>query len=312
MFTTSCGWLKYRPFSKYELPTAYYVTEDDHKPVEVEFANQKGEVRFTRRLWRLKWPGELGDERAGEALVPAGVVERWPKYKPTPGEGQSHYSVRHILDNGWLPDEVPETIAYHVAVNHKALGFDAVPFAVCGLPAARVQQVIDARFAIDSEAHAALSYLKWAAESHRRMPLFQPFDTSIREGLMTLAQEAVWLYFWLLSDYLYDAESRYWERDGKWLWPRLATYLHWVGRTGMGLYGFFGRLERLDRSEKRAVQEFADAPDLAARLEEWNLWTMRNHMRDDDRELVTEVEAEVSSHPPDPDQTVVPPRSYSG
>jgi hypothetical protein len=275
MFDTQCGWLRYRPFHRYELPTPYYALSsgDPDNPDTGPFVDRRtGKTLFTRKLWALTWPGET--ERAHQAMIPASIVQRWPNWKPDPRADQSHYSIGRILERGWLPPDnmIPETIAYHLAINYKNLALDAVPYPVCGLPAARVQQVIDARFAIDGTAHAALQYLKWMAEGHRDHPLLRCFDTNIRDTLGGLNHEAVRLYFYLLYDYLYDAESKWWSRDGRSTQQAVAIYLHWVGRTGGGLY------ESLSGLRGRTLE---DAPDVKAQLERWDMWSMRDKMHED-------------------------------
>lgn len=284
MFDVSAGWLKYHPTSKYRLPTHYYAeTPRDETRDRAEFVDKRsGTVVRTSALWYLHWPGQTSPEKARDALVPMSIIRRWPTFKPVEGQDQSHLSVGEILEQGIMPPEPPETLAYHIAVNYQGLGFDSVPFPVCGLPAARVQQVIDARFAMDKDASAAATYLKWVAEGHRTHPLLQGFDTNIREELMGLNHEAVRLYFYLVSDYLYDAESKWWAHDTKRLWLPMAIYLHWVGRTGMGLYSSFAGFRGGPWHVKRAQEEVEKAEDLKSRLVEWDMWTMRNHMRDED------------------------------
>jgi len=286
MFTTSCGWLKYHPFSKYRLPTPYHCEDTGHardgETLEVPFVdNRTGKERFKKKLWFLRWPGQVSEERARKAQVPAAVVERWPDFKGKDGEGNSHHTVASILENDWLPKEnIPELLAYHIAVNYKELGFSKVPYPICGLPAARVQELLDARFTLDRSAPAALTYLKFVAEGHRGHPLLEGFDTNIRETLYGINHEAVRLYFYLLSDYLYDFEAKWWARDGKHLWRPMAIYLHWVGRTGAGLYDSFSGFRGSDWMTRMAQEGLEEAPDLQEQLEKWDLWEHRLYNHD--------------------------------
>jgi hypothetical protein len=160
---------------------------------------------------------------------------------------------------------LPESVAYHLAINEHAYGKAAHP--VCGLPARRVRQVLGAEFAVPDRHMATLSYLKWHAEGHRTHPLFQSFDTNVREELAKLGIESARLYLYLLQDCIYDHEAKWWSRweDRHW-WGRMATYLHWVGRTGTGLYerrAFPWRDAPLrDRMEK-------ELPDVVDALDTW-------------------------------------------
>ena len=298
MFTLQAGWLHYRPFSKYQLPTPYYDEPEgdrDGNVIEVPFVDRRtNKELFKKKLWHLHWPGQVSDSKARNAQIPAEVVERWPDFKPNPDEGQSHYTVAEVLEKGWLPeDALPEDIAYHIAVNYKELGFSEVPYPVCGLPAKRVQQLLDARFTLDHKAHAALTYLKWVAEGHRTHPLLQGFDTNVRETLMGLNHEAVRLYFYLLSDYLYDFEAQWWARDGKRLWRPMAIYFHWVGRTGQGLYDDFAGFSDTDWMTNQAQAGLEEAPDLREQLEAWDLWKHRAYNHDGSKdELLGPVEDE--------------------
>jgi len=266
-FTTSCGWLEYRPFRTYELPTHCHVEDDNGEVVKARFVDKRDpdSVRFTRKLYRLCWPGEQFSRGIRDAAVPASVVEKWPKFKSDPKCSQSHHTIQEILDGDWLDDEPPYLVAYHIAINYKLYGLDKVPFPVAGLPASYVQKVVDARFAFDEDAVPALTYLKFLAEGHRGHPLLINFDTMIRDGLMSVGQDAAYRFFWLAGDYLYDAERQWWaeHNESRRLWHRVACYLHWVGRTGTGLYVHHSRLA------ERSGPKLDEAPELRDRLASW-------------------------------------------
>jgi hypothetical protein len=277
---TAGGWLRFRPFRRYELPVCR-PTEPNEGPEKAPFFDKRAEkVIFHRRLWRLEWPGET--DRALQVQVPASIVMRWPAWEEDPSQGQSHYSIGDILDNNWLPPdgEIPETIAYFLAVNYRYLGFEEVRYGVCGLPAARVQQVVDARFAVHPSMHSTMQYLKWMAEGHRHHPLFTQFGSNFTDALAEVNHTFVSLYFHLLGDHLYDPESRWWARHDKKLWTAIATYLHWVGRTGTGLYDTLSRLSGDDWLRHNAQKGLRDAPDLDARLKTYlrgDMDRMRNY-----------------------------------
>jgi hypothetical protein len=240
-----CGRLSYAPFRSYQLPELVYVTFRDKHGEGVTFVpfkrRHESEPDFSRKLYQLRWPGETDREWSVpmEGLpeqTARAIAATWQK-----GSGCSHASGWEIRQAFEAGHPMPEALAYHLAVNPLAakVGQPApsVP-AVAGLPQDRVAQVVNARFCFDSNALATLAYLKWMAESHYQHPFFQGFDTNIRETLYELQHEAVRLYFYLLADYRYDMESQWWDRSmSRFVWQRLATYLHWVGRTGRALYG---------------------------------------------------------------------------
>jgi len=256
MFSTDPqGRLVYGPFTHYQLPRLVYVIHDDGKgnaecPTHVEFARKQGDTdgdgfgppQFHRPLYRLRWPGETSGTNYSNQ-VPGNIIDTWPD--PVPKGRYAYVDYK----GAWLPletvlhhwngiDPLPEGVQYHAAVN----GMADIP--VAGLPAIRVAQVLDTRFALDQQALATLRYLKWQAETLRDCPFFQGFDTNIRETLYGLQHEAVRLFFYLLADYRYDAENRWWDRGmSRFVWQRLATYLHWVGRTGCGCYAELSHIE---------------------------------------------------------------------
>jgi len=201
----------------------------------------------------------------------------------------SFYSLRGCMRAGWRPPaKLPPAVAYHLAVNGgryyaRAVVEDgerptldqleevlqgSVRHPVGPLPTSRVAQVLDARFALDTHAMAALDHLRWQAESWFHNPHIMGFDTIIREGLYRACWTFVQLYFWLLGDYIYDQEKHYWSReDSKYHWWQLAGCLFWTGRTGGGvvteLAGAFSR-------EAPRVANFSKRhPDVLERMKEW-------------------------------------------
>jgi hypothetical protein len=283
------------------------VVYGDNKRVTVPFVNKAGNVMFTRPLFRLQWPGELRlDDASHVGYGPDGLDPQHRK-EPVPDEvpinilrhlepvkhlctGHSHTQRSlHTMVCGMgiqLPRELPTVVAYHLAVNrevyyperdeHEVYRFNTEPGAppprgvrhpVAALPERRVDEVLNARFAVDASYMAALRYLKWVAEGHHRHPMFTDFDTSVRETLMELSHKAAELYFYMLSDCMYDLRAHYWARDGKFIWMRLALYLHYVGRTGGGLYA---RLAGIDPpSGIRADVVEKDMKDVLDRVVEW-------------------------------------------
>jgi len=247
--TDQFGRLRYAPFRYYQLPELFRVDDG-----AAEFARRHGDTdedgfgppMFRRPRFRLRWPGE----NTKDVQLPAHYIEKldwWPRKAD-----QSHYGIREFHEE-WVEAGRPlihEALAYHMAVNPAHLCDWAVDVPkqprprVCGLPPDRVDQVLDAEFAIDEKAFATLTFLRWRAESDYMHPLLRGFDTNVRETLSEMQHETVRMFFYLLSDYRYDAQARWWDRGlEKFVWQRLATYLHWVGRTGRGLYGTFAHID---------------------------------------------------------------------
>jgi hypothetical protein len=239
------GWLEYAPFkSGVKLPAFDFESD-------AERAKASASAIFT-----LRWPGALreGSQRQDDSL-PAALVEAWPaKTAATPVEGR--YPLAALVAAG-LPDELPEALAYHLAVNHRTYG---VLRPVAGLPAELVQRVlVQGRFDLDADYRGAAKYLAHVCESNWRHPLLTDFDTEVRERFGQLSLEAARLYFYALSDRLVTADAEEDADEAEHLWPQLATYLFWVGRTGMGNYGAHAGLFAQETSG-----------ELAARLAAWN------------------------------------------
>jgi hypothetical protein len=184
---------------------------------------------------------------------------------------------------GQLPETLPVSIAYHLAVNHHTYFPEAhdpnhpnyglttriFPYSVGALWADRLNQVLHARFALDAEALAAVRYLKWMAESHWGHPLLNGFDTMVRDKLLALSEVGVQLYFWMLQDYIYDPDTRYWAKtDDKYCWWQLAGYLFWTGRTGSALVTDHAGIEP---GWQHAVERFQkNCPDMIEALKAWD------------------------------------------
>jgi hypothetical protein len=120
-----------------------------------------------------------------------------------------------------------------------------------------VQRVLEeGRFDLDADYRAAAKYLAHVCESNWRHPLLTDFDTEVRERFGQLSIEAARLYFYALGDRLVTDDA---DDEDENLWPQLATYLFWVGRTGMGNYGAHAGLHAQETSG-----------ELAERLAAWN------------------------------------------
>jgi len=359
MFRLQGGWLKYRPQDTFKLPRIVEAThevvtaahgpgpvidESHREPITVPLCDKSGNVRATRKLYRLQWPGELRTRRDEQGLrvpgevhwddeVPKAILgnldfrevdRKWREAAAADAVGvyvkpeairHRHPEVEELLASSTscslrdlvcrgplpLPDELPSEIAYHLAVNarhyypeergkpsvHDLAGIldgAEVPTAkharhpVRALPEARVEQVLSSRFALDQSALATLNYLKWMAEGHQEHPLLRNFDTCIGDRLHQMAVTPTQLYFWLLQDYLYDMEKRYWQRgESRHHWWQLAGYLFWVGRTGGGAVARLAGMEpgRFDLSS--ALKTVAgpleyireDCPDVVQRHSEY-------------------------------------------
>lgn len=246
MFDICCGWLRYIPFERYELPRLEAIEAPDGNRRRGNFKDQRtGKIIFNRKLYRLHWAGQLASAKAlPNVRIPDELLQSWPTFAGKNVESLTSTEVSDLLAKQLIPDSAPESLAYHLAVNRHWYAPEGnakasqVVSSVAALPARCVDEVLDGTFAVDDRALATLQYLKWHAESHHHHPLFMGFDTCIREELMTLSGQAAALYFKLLEDYLYDFNRQWWaeHNSARTLWPHFALYLHWVGRTGTGLY----------------------------------------------------------------------------
>ena len=280
-----------------ESTTAY----EDDKPVTVPLCDRSGDIKWQRKLYRLEWPGELPDGHApkegGWDQVPAVFLERLGlcrcgKGTDTNGDGDclacahsggGHGALSHSLltaiRSGWIPPkELPLAIAYHMAVNGRIYhplktetpgGVSGnVHHPVAGLPAHRVLDVLDARFALDTNAVNTLKYLQWEAESWYHNPMMRGFDTMVREGLYRICWTMVQSYFWLLGDYLYDRQTFYWDKSASsHHWWQLAGCLFWAGRVGNGI---LSELAGVCAPQMRSIASFTqECPDVRARMLEW-------------------------------------------
>jgi len=306
MFDVRSGWLHYAPFSSYFLPRIVpcYGGDEDGRiggsPLKAKFTGPESEgVRFQKPLYRLEWPGEMqvkaGSENWGDT-VPASIMQHWEGNEHlrvhflggghAPQWDYTSYSLRMILHDNCdtLPREMPPAVAYHLAVN-RLLYYPAktgtpgnyvgcIEHPVGSLPPERVGQVLDGRFALQQSDLDALIYLKWLAETHRYHPLWTGFDTLGRELLASVSARAAQVFFKLLKDHLYDSKTTWWARgDDRNHWWRLATYLHWVGRTGDGaLY----RPSHADLEDEEFVKAM---PDVAKRHQEFLGNNHNRHLR---------------------------------
>lgn len=297
----SSGWLSYTPFHHYRLPEIVYKPrpgeDDDGNPSRVEFIpKDNGEVAFTQTRYRLRWPGEQTEIR--DDGIPVSIVQHWPsdsakelmqdiEKAKTENTGKGLYEdipLSSILKKNMLPppDEIPEDIAYHLAVNHRLyFGNKGVRYPLAGLPARRVQQILNLTFALDEKHVSALRYLKWVSETHHRHPLLQGFDTNVRETLMGLSHKAAALFFYLICDCQYDEESHWWARHENRIPYQMPLYMHWIGRTGQGLYtGLAGIPPEVSKFRPESSWDIC-FPDVIDQLNRWDCDRMRHYMRDD-------------------------------
>ena len=306
MFSTQCGWLRYDPHHRFVLPRIVQVVahpgEEHEEPVKVPLCDSKtGNVRWTKKLYKLEWPGALRDGEAPKAdhwdMIPASILGNLPgfehvrQYAKVPPPDGTRYSLAMLIkeNEDQLPTELPPSMAYHLAVNRafyypeankgktdkkatftelEAILKGSVRHPVAGLPADRVAQTLDARFALDSNALSTLSHLKWQAEAWRENPAMSGFDTMIRDGLYKVCWTMVQTYFWLLGDYIYDFDKKYWERsDWKYHWWQMAGYMFWIGRTGAGVVD---KLAGMGHDRLTSVERFEkECPDIVRRMSEW-------------------------------------------
>jgi len=197
--------------------------------------------------------GEFLTDQQDSACVPAIFVYNWKRLKEDPNAEPDEKVRKHLDDpehsdaflTDWLleslfrrellPDaeHMPTQIAYHLAINSDHYG--GVHYPVAGVPIKYIKQVVNAAFVLDSNALAALQYLKWLAESHWKHPMLTHFDTAVRDQLLDVAITPTEQFFKLLFDYQYDFRTRWYARMEKAVNERIAFYLHWVGQGRGGM-----------------------------------------------------------------------------
>lgn len=278
-FDIRAGWLHYHPFDRFTLPTlqhCYNTNAAGHEagpPKQVEFIHpEDAHPMYTRPLFRLEWPGTMyikeGSTDWGDG-IPCQILKHWPnvlEILEVDGSASSHYSLRTLIQARVLPKELPIPVAYHYAVNSKlydslaAMKMDMVP-PVGAIPGPYLDPVTQNRFALDGRAQAALTYLKWVAETHFNHPLLTGFDTVINDDLQGIARAATRLFFELLGDYQYDMQTQWWSRsDDRKHWAQLASYLFWCGRAPYALTEEFANWD---------PEFFRHMPACLARLKEF-------------------------------------------
>jgi len=297
MFFVRDSWLQYEPFNHYRLPEIIPQpgSYGEHKtPQATALFNDKdtGKLRFKRPMYRLRWPGER--DRQHDDGIPTSIIQHWPnpmaravKERIECADKGAHVAMPldQILIARMLPpdDQIPEAIAYHLAMNYKLyeeIKDAGVQFPVAGLPARRVQQILDATFALDDKHLAALKYLKWMAEGHHEHPLLHDFGSAVRGTLGILGQTAAELFFYLLFDCQYDVKTQWWARNEGGLAYQIPLYLHWVGRTGMGMYSHMATIPPPARhcSDPPWDERY---PDVLDQLKRWDMDKMRRFMHED-------------------------------
>jgi hypothetical protein len=178
-----------------------------------------------------------------------------------PGETvDSHYSLSFLIDAGVFTSAPDDAICYHLWVNRDRYYFqipqalntpptEAVwgpEWGVMGMGRAQCHLLMEARFSMTPEYYSAIEHLRWTVDAYRHNPLFQGFDTMVREHLLGTAWAAHESYFFMISDTIAceDGQLERWSA-----WKELARYFHLAHRTGSGvlptLSGIRRRLPRV-------------------------------------------------------------------
>lgn len=235
-------WLRYAPNQHFKLP---YLVDLER---QAKFTNDHELPAYV-----LEWPGQVFTRRSESGnilrsahprltdVLPGDVLEHW--------RGEEDGEFLSIPVDLWLsggpfpgtPDMWPEGLQYHVAVNwsHYAQVVDPMPeVPVCGLPHEVVQRVLRAELAVDHRYMSTIMHLDWLARSLEDDPFLEgSFDTNIRDSLREIVSITVQKFFMMIGDCIWSPTEQKWSRERfKDLWPQLAAYLWWVGRTGYGLY----------------------------------------------------------------------------
>ena len=259
MFSVNNGWLRYKPHEHFFLPTIVEASvnckplPDGVDPIKVPICDQRGDIRDTKTLYRLKWPGECRSGNIQEKdKVPSEILGNLNGWERLGRQNKdASFSIWELMNHETisqkltLPKMLPASIAYHLAVNAdiyfpETYGSpeslpteEKYPHPVGALDHNNLNMILGARFALDGHVLASLQYLKWMAEGHWDHPLLRGFDTLIGDELLKVSSTCTRLYFWLLGDYIYSLNAKYWDHsEQKYHWWRLAGYMFWLGRVG--------------------------------------------------------------------------------
>jgi hypothetical protein len=241
-YVDGSGYLTYAPFERFRLPKLVKKLDEKGQQLQADFRRHNGDAtQFRRGMWRLAWDGE----GSGDTRIPVTVARHWPRVLESGlvstasvalhpeveaderglGRALDGPLLGELLKAGVLTEQMPTCLAYNLAVDRDwymrwsppvVPPVGAVHYGVGALPAKRVAEV-----------------LEWLATAHRNHPLLTGYDTLVNDGLQAVSEAAVRTFFYLLDDYRYDREKKYYARDHRW-WPQLAGYLFWVGHAGQG------------------------------------------------------------------------------
>lgn len=179
--------------------------------------------------YRLVWPGE----GYTEDLIPAAELP-WISGRH-PDHTLSIWARDHEAQRN--PDEWPQWLRYHAAVNHDVVKKTISKIHVGPLPHKVVQAVLKTEFAISEDYLSTIEHLQWLATSmHHDPDLNRPFDTMIRDSLYRITAEIVRQFFFMLGDCIWDEGASKWmKNEFRYQWDLLAGYLWWYGRAGIGI-----------------------------------------------------------------------------
>jgi hypothetical protein len=283
LFRVRDGWLRCDAQTKHKLPVLGFAEEEFEK----HYMNRGGvPVSF----FRLIWPGEVGRHARLDDSLPASIVRHWPNPpKADPKDGR--WTMDQVLSAGALPDPLPESVAMHLAI-HRERYKVSVP--VAGLPAEVVDRVFGARFEVDANYQGAIGLLASLAETYWGHPMFDGFDTIVRDNFLEPSIAATRQFFYAVGDCLHLPPAsktprepmkvgvtyttadlqKGWSADERFSfwWDRFACYLWWQGRTGGACPPGFARLDYTDRRGREGMRPESRAelealfPGLTARL----------------------------------------------
>lgn len=236
----------YGPFHSYKLPLLTFDDSDDDGTATIRWRSEHMRDQ-TFPLYRLSWPGE---SHIGDHKLSTRYMKGWPTW---PEASRTSRKLSELYEKNLIPRNPGHIVGYHLAIHRESFraagSTEESPRARYGVGALEPEMVdylMDTRFAMDKGARATANYLKWMAESHRRHPLFRFYDTVIRDELHEICETFTFAYFRFISDYIYDFETERWARgEKKYAFKHLASYLHWLSRTGSGLVLRFARLQPL-------------------------------------------------------------------
>ena len=110
-FSIECGWLRYEPHSKFQLPRLVHVDDESGNAVQAPFVHKKeGRVSFSHPLYKLEWPGTMYEKHKRDEWsdwVPDKILKNLDSSPRRLHPKDAGYSLRQLIFRAPLPRRLP-------------------------------------------------------------------------------------------------------------------------------------------------------------------------------------------------------------